>query len=109
MTDDEIAALAAVPLPYRLRVEPAWWGGEPLPAGAIPGVNLLTPAEAAMRLGVSRTHIYGLVAARKLRRFNASAKPGSPRTRIADADTDAYIAAAEMPVPSFDAFSQRRP
>jgi excisionase family DNA binding protein len=63
-------------------------------------MNLLTPAQAAGRLGVSRTHIYDLVAAGKLRRFNVSAKPGATKLRVADVDIDAYIAAAEIPVAS---------
>ena len=62
-------------------------------------MNLLTPAQAAARLGVSRTHIYDLVAAGKLRRFNVSAKPGATKLRVADVDVDAYIRSAEMPVP----------
>lgn len=62
-------------------------------------MNLLTIPEAAKRLGVSRPHVYDLIAAGKLRRFNVSAKPGATKTRVADTDVDAYIAAAEMPVP----------
>lgn len=63
-------------------------------------MNLLTIPEAAKRLGVSRPHVYDLIAAGKLRRFNVSAKPGATKTRVADTDVDAYIAAAEMPVPA---------
>lgn len=63
-------------------------------------MNLLTPAQAAARLGVSRTHVYDLVAAGKLRRFNVSAKNGATKTRVADSDVDAFIAAAEMPTPA---------
>lgn len=63
-------------------------------------MNLLTIPQAAERLGVSRTHVYDLIAAGHLRRFNVSAKPGSTKTRVADTDVDAYIANAEMPLPA---------
>jgi excisionase family DNA binding protein len=63
-------------------------------------VNLLTIPQAARRLGCSRTHIYDLIAAGRLRRFNVSAKTGATKTRVADTDVDAYIAAAEMPLAS---------
>jgi excisionase family DNA binding protein len=65
-----------------------------------PGVNLLPPQKAADRIGCSRTHVYDLVAAGKLRRFNVSAKEGATKLRVADVDVDAYIRSAEMPVAS---------
>jgi excisionase family DNA binding protein len=108
MTDDEIVAMSALMRPYRRRVEEAWRSGAPSSPTKTPGQNLLTPAEAAKRLGVSRTHIYDLLAAGKLRRFNVSAKTGATKTRVADADIDAYIAAAEMPVPGRDTSDHRK-
>lgn len=63
-----------------------------------PRMVLLTPQQAADRIGCSRPHVYDLIAVGKLRRFNISAKTGSTKTRVADTDVDAFIAAAEMPV-----------
>lgn len=61
-------------------------------------MNLLTPQQAADRLGCSRVHIYDLIAAKKLRRFNISAKSGATKTRVSDTDLDHYIASIEVPV-----------
>lgn len=66
-------------------------------------MNLLTPQQAAERLNCSRVHVYDLVAAGKLRRFNISAKPGATKLRIADTDLDAYISSIEMPLPAVSA------
>lgn len=65
-------------------------------------MKLLTLEEAADRIGCSRTHIYDLIAAGKLRRFHISAKTGArkPKTRVADVDVDAFIQAAEAPIPA---------
>lgn len=63
-------------------------------------MNLLTLQQAADRIGCSRPHVYDLIAAGKLRRFNISAKPGATKTRVADEDVDQYIRDAEMPVAS---------
>jgi excisionase family DNA binding protein len=98
MKDDEVRALALLLLPYRRRVEAVWQSAASSPAATSQAVNLLTPEEAGKRLGCSRPHVYDLVAAGKLRRFNASAKPGATKLRVADTDVDAFIAAAEMPV-----------
>jgi excisionase family DNA binding protein len=101
VTDDEVRVLALLLLPYRRRVEAVWRNGAASAATTTRPVNLLTPAQAAERLGCSRVHIYDLIAAGKLRRFNVSAKTGSTKTRVLDTDVDAYIAAAEMPVETF--------
>ncbi|SNR32713.1 helix-turn-helix transcriptional regulator [Blastococcus mobilis] len=61
-------------------------------------LRLLTIPQAAARLGCSRPHVYDLIAAGKLRRYNISAKPGSTKTRVSDEDIDAYIKSIEMPV-----------
>jgi excisionase family DNA binding protein len=70
------------------------------PTTSAPQGLALMPAQVAARIGCSRTHIYDLIKAQKLRVADASAKNGRSITRIAAADVDAYIAAAEMPVAS---------
>lgn len=59
-------------------------------------MQLLTIPEAAARLGVSRGHIYNLVAAGQLDRYNVALK-GS-KIRISDESVDRYIAQAAQPV-----------
>lgn len=54
-------------------------------------MNLLDIDEAATRIGCSDAHVYSLVAAGKLRRFNISAVPGATKTRVADADVEAFM------------------
>lgn len=60
-------------------------------------MNLLTIPQAAERLNCSWPYIYDLIAARKLRRFNISAKPGATKTRVAEADVAALAKAAQSP------------
>jgi excisionase family DNA binding protein len=57
-------------------------------------VNLITVPEAAKRLACSRSHVYDLVAAGKLRRYNVSLK--GTKLRLSDEDVDRYIREAEM-------------
>ena len=59
-------------------------------------MNLLTIDEAAERLGCSDTHVYALIATKKLRRFNVSAKAdeGATKTRVADVDVQKLADAA---------------
>lgn len=61
-------------------------------------MNLLTLPQAAKRLGCSRTHIYSLIAAGQLRRFDISATPGATKTRVSDEDVSAYIERCQRPV-----------
>jgi predicted DNA-binding transcriptional regulator AlpA len=57
--------------------------------------RLLSPQQAAERLGCSRTHTYDL--AHLLCRHNVSAKPGSTKTRFCEAGIEAYIASTAIP------------
>lgn len=62
-------------------------------------MKLLTIPEAAERIRCSRGHVYNLLAAGKLRRYDISLGP-RPTTRVADTDVDAYIESIRMPVPT---------
>lgn len=59
-------------------------------------MNLLTIPDVAKRLGVSRGHVYNLIAAGRLDRHNVALK-GS-KIRISDESVDRYIAEAAQPV-----------
>jgi excisionase family DNA binding protein len=97
MNDDEVRALALLLLPYRRRVEAVWRAGAPAPASGAAHVDLLTVPQAAERIGCSRAHIYNLVAAGKLKRFDIAIK-GS-KVRLSADDVSRYIAASEVPLP----------
>lgn len=59
-------------------------------------MNLISIPEAADRLNCSRSHVYNLIAAGKLTRYNI-ALIGS-KIRVSDEDVDQYIADAVQPV-----------
>lgn len=59
-------------------------------------MKLISVPEAATRIGCSRSHIYNLLAAGKLTRYNI-ALTGS-KVRVSDEDVDRYIAGAAQPV-----------
>lgn len=59
-------------------------------------MNLISVPEAAERLQCSRSHIYNLIAAGRLRRYNI-ALTGS-KVRLSDEDVDRYIAESVQPV-----------
>ena len=61
-------------------------------APATPALSLLTPAEAAARIGASEMHIYRLIADGELRAVDISQR-GSKRskTRVRSDDLEAYI------------------
>ena len=61
-------------------------------APAAPTLSLLTPAEAAARIGASEMHIYRLIADGELRAVDISQR-GSKRskTRVRSDDLEAYI------------------
>ena len=61
-------------------------------APAAPALSLLTPAEAAARIGASEMHIYRLIADGELRAVDISQR-GSKRskTRVRSDDLEAYI------------------
>ena len=61
-------------------------------------MKLLSMAQAAERIGCSRGHIYNLVAAGKLKRYDIGLK--GTKTRVSDEDIDRYIEEAETPLPS---------
>ena len=61
-------------------------------------MNLLTLPEAGRRLGCSRGHVYDLIAAGHLRRFDISANPKATKTRVSDDDVTAYIERCQRPV-----------
>jgi excisionase family DNA binding protein len=63
-------------------------------APSAPGLSLLTPAEAAGRIGASEMHVYRLITDGELRAVDI-AQRGSKRskTRIRSDDIDAYIEA----------------
>lgn len=60
--------------------------------------KLLTVPQAAERLACSRYHVYDLIAAGKLRRYAGGLN--GDRTRLSEADVQAYIQSIEMPVPA---------
>lgn len=71
-------------------------------------VKLLSLNEAAERIGCSRAHIYGLISAGHLNRYDISlpsriGKAKRPKTRVSDADVDAYIESIRIPVPTRNA------
>lgn len=59
-------------------------------------MKLLTPAQAAERLGCTRGHIYALAAEGRLKRYFIGKKGGV--LRISDEDVDRFIAEAEAPL-----------
>ena len=58
-----------------------------------PGTQLLTLPQAGERLGCSRTHIYRLIAAGKLRAVEIKALGKRPKTRVREEDLEAFIEA----------------
>lgn len=62
-------------------------------------MKLLTIPEAANRIGCSRAHIYNLISAGQLSRYDISLGP-RPKTRVADSDVDAYIESIRVPIPA---------
>lgn len=59
-------------------------------------MKLISVPEAAGRLNCSRSHIYNLIAAGKLERYNI-ALTGS-KIRVSDEDVDRYIAESVQPI-----------
>lgn len=53
--------------------------------------QLLSVTKAAQQLDCSRGHIYGLIAAKKLRAVETKAKGTRPKTRIRAEDLEAFI------------------
>jgi excisionase family DNA binding protein len=96
LTDEQIAALATLLLPYRERLETAW-AGRTLSQGqtqrALRNVvpDLLDADMVAARLTCSRGHVYALVAAGYLARRDISAQGGS-KMRITRKSVDEFIA-----------------
>lgn len=59
-------------------------------------MNLISVTEAAKRIGCSRGHVYDLITAKKLRRYDIGLK--ASKTRLSDEDVARYIEEAEKPV-----------
>lgn len=59
--------------------------------------NLLTPAEAGQRIGCGRGHVYNLIAAGHLDRYDISLVSHRTKTRVLDTDVDAYIERMRKP------------
>lgn len=59
-------------------------------------MQLISVTEAASRLGVSRGHIYNLIAAGQLRRHDVGLKRS--KTRLSNEDVERYIRESEKPV-----------
>jgi len=55
--------------------------------------RLLSMPSVAERLDCSRTHVYGLIAAGKLRAVEIKASGTKPKTRVLEEDLDAFIEA----------------
>lgn len=53
--------------------------------------TLLSPANVAQRLDCSRTHVYGLIAAGRLRAVEIKATGTRAKTRIREDDLEAFI------------------
>ncbi|MCU1616788.1 MAG: hypothetical protein JWO98_4328 [Frankiales bacterium] len=92
MTDDEIAALAPVLLPYRVQLEAAWAGRKPNTRRARAtrtGVQptLLDLDTAAARLSCSRATVYELIAKGELVRRVV----GKRGTRVTASSLQEYI------------------
>lgn len=58
--------------------------------------KLITVPAAASRIGCSRSHIYSLINAGKLRRFNIALR-GS-KVRVAEEDVERFISSIEAPI-----------
>lgn len=56
--------------------------------------KLLSITRAAEQLDCSRGHVYGLIAAKKLRAVEIKATGTRSKTRVLEEDLDAFIAAA---------------
>jgi excisionase family DNA binding protein len=63
-------------------------------------VNLISVPDAAKRIGCSRNHLYNLVAAGKLTRYNVGLT--GKATRVSDEDVDRFIAESAQPVRPVD-------
>lgn len=59
-------------------------------------VNLITVPQAAERISCSRSHVYNLVAAGKLQRFDIGLT--GTKLRLSEDDVDRYIRESAMPV-----------
>lgn len=59
-------------------------------------MKLISVPEAAARIGCSRSHIYNLIAAEKLARYDISLR-GRSKVRLSDVDVDRYIAESAVP------------
>ena len=57
--------------------------------------KLISVTEAAERIGCSRGHVYDLITAGKLRRYDIGLK--ASKTRVSDEDVERFIASAEKP------------
>jgi excisionase family DNA binding protein len=98
VTDDEIAALTPLLLPYREQFEAAW-AGRNNPAWAKPNVapDLLDVPTVAARLSCSKKHVYNLISAGELARRDISLR-GRAKTRVPAASVDDYIRRGMRPV-----------
>lgn len=61
-------------------------------------MKLISVPEAAARIGCSRSHIYNLVAAGLLARYDIGLGARS-KVRLSDEDVDRYIREAAQPIP----------
>ena len=58
-------------------------------------VKLISVPAAAERIGCSRSHVYNLIAAGRLKPYDISLK-GRSKTRLAEADVDQFIDDAQV-------------
>lgn len=61
-------------------------------------MKLISVPDAATRIGCSRSHVYNLLAAGKLRRYDIALK--GTKTRLSEEDVERYITDAEKPLPA---------
>jgi excisionase family DNA binding protein len=59
-------------------------------------MKLISVKDASEKIGCSRGHVYNLIAAGKLRRYDIALK--GTRTRLSEEDVDRYITESEQPV-----------
>lgn len=62
-------------------------------------MKLISVPDAAARIGCSRSHIYNLIAAGRLRRHDISLR-GRSKVRLSDEDVDRFIHDSAQPVPT---------
>lgn len=59
-------------------------------------MKLISVPQAAAKIGCSRSHIYNLIAAGKLRRYDIALR--GTKVRLSEEDVDRFIEEAEQPV-----------